>query len=186
MIKFYSYGVPGFFSEGDFVFYESAFVMLPQKARIVEVGSFKGRSSSFMATLIANSNREVNFYCVDTWQGSEEHQKGASAEDADVVKGSLFDVFTKNMEPVLGYYTPVQLDSVAAALTFEDKSLDMVFIDASHDYENVIADINAWLPKVKTGGIISGHDSFYPPIKKAVLETVGQTKIIGACWYKVI
>jgi len=48
--------------------------------------------------------------------------------------------------------------SEEAAPSFEDKSLDFVFIDAEHTYECVKQDINLWYPKVKSGGILSGHD----------------------------
>lgn len=49
-------------------------------------------------------------------------------------------------------------ESVAAAAGFADNSLDFVYIDADHSYDGVTADINAWLPKVVPGGVISGHD----------------------------
>lgn len=48
--------------------------------------------------------------------------------------------------------------SIDVAKTIPDKSLDWVYIDAEHDYKNVKADINAWFPKVRKGGIVSGHD----------------------------
>ncbi len=48
--------------------------------------------------------------------------------------------------------------SLKAAELLPDKSLDMVFIDADHTYNAVRDDIAAWLPKIRIGGIISGHD----------------------------
>lgn len=48
--------------------------------------------------------------------------------------------------------------SVDAAADFEDGSLDFVYIDANHQEEPVYADITAWAPKVRAGGIVSGHD----------------------------
>jgi predicted O-methyltransferase YrrM len=51
-----------------------------------------------------------------------------------------------------------ELDSVEASKLYADASLDFVFIDADHRYEMVARDIDAWLPKVKRGGIIAGHD----------------------------
>jgi len=50
--------------------------------------------------------------------------------------------------------------SVEVAKEFPDESLDFVFIDADHSYEAVKADIEAWTPKVRKGGVVSGHDYF--------------------------
>lgn len=48
--------------------------------------------------------------------------------------------------------------SPAVADTFKANSLDFVYIDGDHSGEAVRADIEAWLPKVKPGGYICGHD----------------------------
>lgn len=49
-------------------------------------------------------------------------------------------------------------NSIEVAKTYADESLDFVYIDAGHSYEEVKADYEAWLPKVRKGGIVSGHD----------------------------
>lgn len=48
--------------------------------------------------------------------------------------------------------------SEEATTRVEDRSLDFVYIDARHDYESVREDIELWLPKVRPGGVIAGHD----------------------------
>jgi hypothetical protein len=48
--------------------------------------------------------------------------------------------------------------SVEASKLIPDGSLDFVYIDANHSYDSVQKDIDAWLPKVKTGGVLGGHD----------------------------
>ena len=48
------------------------------------------------------------------------------------------------------------LDHVAG---FYDKSLALVFIDGDHRYDQVLADYNAWSPKVEVGGLLAIHDS---------------------------
>lgn len=52
----------------------------------------------------------------------------------------------------------VNLDSTVAAARIPDGELDFVYLDARHDFAGVVADIHAWWPKVKTGGIFAGHD----------------------------
>jgi len=56
---------------------------------------------------------------------------------------------------------------------FEDNSLDLVYIDAAHDYENVKKDISFWLPKIRLNGIIAGHDITIPGVSQAVTEVFG-------------
>jgi hypothetical protein len=134
---------------------------LPASTRsyhFVEVGTWRGRSAAFMAVEIANSTmaHRIRFDCVDTWQGSTdepEHQ-----QDPSVVNDTLYEEFLANMLPVQGYYQALRMASTAAAKTYPDQSLDLVFIDAQHTYEAVREDILAWWPKVRVGGIIAGHD----------------------------
>jgi predicted O-methyltransferase YrrM len=124
----------------------------------VEVGSFKGRSSSFMAVEIANSGKKIQFDCVDTWEGSSEHQAGAAAEVKEVVAGTLYETFLNNMKPVEGLYRPMRMTSLEAAAQYEDESIDFLMLDGAHEYEAIKADILAFLPKMKNGGIITGDD----------------------------
>lgn len=58
----------------------------------------------------------------------------------------------------VGSHRMIKGDSVESAKLFEDESLDFVFIDAGHRFEEVKADLEAWFPKVRKGGIVSGHD----------------------------
>ena len=137
-------------------------------SKFVEVGSWKGKSSAFMAVEIANSNKNIEFYCVDNWRGSIEHK--------NIEEANLYKTFVDNMKPLENYYKIIKKNSIDAAAQFEDNSLDFVFIDASHEYEDVKKDINAWLPKVKKNGILAGHDyyvdeyDYFPGVKKAVNE----------------
>ena len=91
------------------------------------------------------------------------------------------------MKPVENYYKPIRSPSVEAASRFEDNTLDFVFIDASHEYEDVKNDINAWLPKVKNGGILAGHDyylgdDYFPGVKKAVDECLTSFETRSDCF----
>ena len=148
------------------VLYKSIVENNQDGAHIVEVGSWKGRSSSFMAVEIINSNKKIKFDCVDTWKGSIEH----TSYDV-ITEEKLYDVFLSNIEPVKDVINPVRMTSIEAGKLYEDNSLDFVFIDASHEYEDVKEDILAWLPKVKIGGILAGHDyGTFEGVDRAVNE----------------
>lgn len=148
--------------------------MYPSGSTFVEVGSWKGKSSAFMCVEIANSNKDIHFFCVDTWEGSLEH---TGTEN-------LFYQFMSNMKPVKNYFCPYKMASLDAATLFDDQSVDFVFIDASHEYEDVLADIKAWYPKVKQGGLLAGHDydDNWPGVKRAVQETFENVFVKDGCW----
>jgi SAM-dependent methyltransferase len=152
-----------------------------EKSHFVEVGVWKGRSASFMAVEINNSKKHIKFDCIDTWEGSVEHQ-----EYDIIVNKKLYDLFLENIEPVKDIINPIKMSSLDAVNLYEDKSLDFVFIDASHEYEDVKKDILAWLPKVKVGGILAGHDysQMWDGVVKAVDEIFGtdNLEISEVCW----
>jgi len=151
--------------------YRDAVERATNGAHFVEIGSWKGRSAAFMAVEIINSNKQITFDCVDHFQGSEEHLTvGGEGYDKDAAEGRLQAVFTQNMLPVAGHYNLVAQPSLQAVQQYADGSLDFVFIDAAHDYDNVKADVLAWWPKVKPGGILAGHDIRHPPIDKALRD----------------
>jgi hypothetical protein len=135
-----------------------------------------------MAVEIINSGKKIQFDCVDTWEGDPNEQ--GHMEDEHVREGKLYEHFLDNMKPVEGYYRPVRASSTEAANLYEDGSLDFVFIDAAHDYDNVKADIAAWFPKVKEGGLIGGHDWGHPPVARAVQDSLTDIGIEYGCWFK--
>jgi hypothetical protein len=123
-----------------------------------------------MGVEIINSGKAHSFSCVDTWEGCEytHHLKA-------IQENTLYAEFLTNIEPLNGLINVFKSTSIDAAKAIADKSIDFMFIDASHDYESVKADINAWFPKVKKGGVIAGHD--YPNwagVEKAVDEFFGK------------
>jgi len=148
-------------------------------AHFVEVGSWLGRSAAFMAVEIINSKKKIKFDCVDLWNGI-----GAEKEydQFDKIKPILYDIFSKNLESVKDYYTPIKEYSDKAAELYKNKSLDFVFIDAGHEYEFIHADIKAWLPKVKKGGVIAGHDIYAPGVKRAAEELVPGYIVKKSSW----
>lgn len=136
-------------------FYSSIVREFGDGSKFVEVGSWRGRSACYLGVEIFNSGKNINLHCIDTWNGSEEHQGYKILEN-----DGLYKEFLKNIKPISNIITPVRMGSLKAVHLYENESLDFVFLDASHKYEEIKADIEAWFPKVKNGGIFSGHD--YP------------------------
>jgi hypothetical protein len=107
--------------------------------------------------------------------------------------GSFDGLFGEVREMLSQYSDRVELvrkKSTEAAPDFEDGSLDFVFIDAIHDYENCYNDINYWHNRVRKGGYVMGHDwehSTFPGVQQAVVEHYGD-KVNGVpgpvhVWY---
>jgi predicted O-methyltransferase YrrM len=146
----------------------------PHVKTIVEVGSWKGRSTK---ALLDTGKKVV---AVDTWEGSDD-PRDLTNEMAR--KEDVFAAFMKNV----GHYENLKTlrkDSKKAAAQFNDKSVDMVFIDANHTYEAVLEDIKTWLPKAKR--ILCGHDyaDGWPGVKQAVKEMFGDKfRVVGSIWY---
>ena len=82
--------------------------------------------------------------------------------------------------------TIIKDKSVNTSFKYEDNSIDFVFIDGGHDFEDVDADIKAWLPKVKSGGIIAGHDINWGGVARAVDHNFKNFEIDNLVWYKKI
>ncbi|MCX7836091.1 MAG: class I SAM-dependent methyltransferase [bacterium] len=152
-------------------------------AVFVEVGTYLGKSLSFLIVESFNRNKNITIYAVDTWKGSEEHENQVSQ-----CGGSLYDAFDKNMKQanLHRFFIPLQMTSEEASKRFDDSSVDFIFIDAAHDYANVKNDLSHWYPKLKPNRVIAGHD--YTPtwngVMKAVEEFFHQDfKISGVSWY---
>jgi predicted O-methyltransferase YrrM len=131
----------------------------------VEIGVWKGHSISFLAKLLKDTDPLI--YAVDLWEKTTDRAVKKIEEIPFIYK-----IYRKNLElaGVSHLINDIQADSSEAAQLFQNSSVDFVFIDASHDYNSVKRDIGAWLPKIKPGGMISGHD--YNEISPGVIRAV--------------
>lgn len=147
---------------------------------VVEVGSWKGKSTSVLAETIQKHNGKV--FAVDHWEGDEGTWNKPVAETYDI-----FAIFRRNMR-LLGLEDivhPLVMASEVAFSLFADESLDLIFLDGDHKYKGFKQDLENWLPKLKKGGIICGHDcegkySNYPEeIKRAIDANLDKVTIDG-------
>ena len=158
----------------------------PDGGIFVELGTYKGKSTSFIVTEMLNKGRNVKFYTVDTFQGdsgSTDKQEVEAYTKVNVSK--MYEEFKQNTKHLEGKFTTMVNYSDEAAEYFLDNSVNSLFIDAGHSYEAVLKDITAWLPKMKNGGIMSGHDyNSWQGVKKAVNSFFGKPdKVENDCWF---
>jgi cephalosporin hydroxylase len=155
---------------------EEAVNHFPHGSRFVEVGTYLGRSLCSLAEVVEHSGKRITLVGIDTCQGSgPEGSRGKNFHGAAVRKGSgtFAGALHKNILDC-GFGDKIVLiisDSVKASTLFGNGSLEWVHLDARHDYASVKADIEAWLPKVKSGGWLSGDDyneEKWPEVVKAV------------------
>lgn len=151
---------------------------LPDKFKFAEIGVWKGRSLIYFVVEAINAGKNFTAYAIDTFEGSEEHQKGKWCYDPIInTKDGLYNHFLSNIEPIKNKIKVVRGKSTDASLVFPDEYFDTVFIDGAHDYDSVLADLKAYYPKVKRGNPIYGHDLDWPGVKKAVTEFCENNKL---------
>lgn len=136
---------------------------LPSGSRFVEVGSWLGMSCCYLGVEIINSGKDIKLDCVDTWEGSVELEN-----EPEIKNGTLYKNFLINIEPLRRIIKPIKLPSIEASKMYEDNSIDAVYIDADHTRPHIEQDLKHWYPKVKPGGILSGHDYAYPAIQESL------------------
>jgi len=129
--------------------------------KFVEVGVWKGHSISFLANLLRNVYGSQVF-AVDLFENSYKYKEEDSSASKHLRKQIplIYDIYNENLRRTNTRRLITDLKGASWAMSkhFADNTVDVVFIDADHAYESVKKDIISWLPKVRNGGVLSGHD----------------------------
>ncbi|MFC1918889.1 class I SAM-dependent methyltransferase [Chloroflexota bacterium] len=146
-------------------------MVLKDNMMVAEIGSWTGMSTAVLAKMVVAYQGKV--FAVDHWLGSERVPDHEIATKTDI-----FSIFRRNMA-LLGVWdvvNPLVMNSETASQIFADSILDLVFIDADHRYEYVKKDILYWLPKLRNGGILCGHDceGYYSEYSEEDRKTVDE------------
>ena len=153
-------------------------------AVIIEVGTWLGASAIHMARAVKALGLQTKIYCVDTWLGAKEFwidYKASSAWDLKLKNGYpqvyfdfLANVVEHGMQDVI---IPVPNTSYIGSLIFKHYGItpDLVYIDGSHEYQDVKLDIHAYSALVRPGGILFGDDIHWPGVNQAVREVFSNT-----------
>ncbi len=127
--------------------------------RGAEVGVFAGRLSKHLLEHVPT----LDLLMVDQWrQADQDSLYAESSGETGAKTNEQMAVLQENAKVKTAFAANrrrlLKSDSVTAAKRIEDGTLDFVFIDGDHTYEGVKRDIAAWYPKVRVGGLVSGHD----------------------------
>ena len=130
----------------------------------IEVGVWRGAfSAKIMSTL-----KPKSFYGVDPYKLYEGYTDKPGAEfNAQTSLDELFETTKQRLEKKGG--TLIRNFSTQAAAEFDDDSIDFVYLDGDHQYQAIKQDIAAWYGKVRSGGILAGHDY----VKGSLVEEFG-------------
>lgn len=138
----------------DFARFANSSQPLGVDGRAVEVGVHRGNFTAHNLKYW-----EGEYHLVDTWDARPEDT--ARGLDDKNTQEDWLDVMQDVYKNIQGNEHRTFLHkgySVEVAKTFPDNHFDWIFIDAGHDYENFKADVEAWWPKLKEGGLFSGDD----------------------------
>jgi hypothetical protein len=137
------------------------------------VGVWKGHGVSFLATGIQKHINNfyrygIEIYAVDIFQDDPPY------DSSHRKCKHLYQVYTHNLKRLKTdrYIKTIRDTSHNASKQFENGYFDFVFIDADHSYGHIHEDIIDWLPKVRGGGILAGHD--YRGSATGVTKAVGE------------
>lgn len=135
---------------------------------VVELGSYKGRSSSAIGVACRTAKRQC--ICVDPFE--DYWTKKGATTPVPKIKEAFLDNMQQIGLVINQDFSLLCMTSIEALK--EIQAAAMVFIDTTHTYKNTCAELNGWIPKIVPGGILACHDycSSYPGVVKAWNEIV--------------
>ena len=181
--------IPGWLTEIEaMALYSLAYAYNQETAIAIEIGSLHGLSSAIIARAISKGS----LYCIDEWDGGyycSEEFKYDNGNDLDLPKLGLpnhkeiFLSYTKDFDNI----SIIQGISPGCVSTWS-KPVDFIFLDATHTNPNDWDNIEFWLPKIKSGGRIIGHDYHprWPDVQENVRHLTDKLRqrpiIVGTLW----
>ena len=163
----------------------SKMVELSHATVVVEVGSWRGLSACLLAHALKQQQRGGVLFCADTWLGSIEFWNLTSTNgmpdltrDMSLVNGAptVYHTFMSNMvhAHVSAYIVPMPMTSSMAARLLDGVGVDLIHLDAAHEYDDVKQDLRLWLPRLNRCGVLLGDDymEYWPGVVRAVDEFV--------------
>lgn len=129
-----------------------------------DLGAEIGVERGLYSEVLCKANPNLHLYSIDPWLASA-YEPGIHGIETEQKK---FEVYYEETVKRLAPYKSdiIRKDSLSGSKYFPDESLDFVYIDGNHDFANVTNDIHTWTKKVRSGGIVAGHDYAFFPLRK--------------------
>ncbi len=183
--------IPGWFDYSDA--YNRFVDEAPPGSWLVEVGVYHGLSLRHLAHAAKAADKNLTVVGVDWGRGSGEVPKGERIHPDSIADEMPFGNLASPMLSTIitaglaDDCSIILAPSLKAARFIPDGVCHMVFIDASHTHLDCYNDIRAYLPKVRAGGVIAGHDYFtFPGVHTAVHAAFGEKdwmcRDANSCW----
>lgn len=153
--------------------------LLPNKAKILEIGSFQGGSTLAIGHAIAGT--DIELYCLDPWSNYINQEDFATFDRSTVSDDfRIINNFIKNTAFIGDNLRMLRGKSLAFAGLLDGKGFDLIFIDGAHDYDSVRYDIKLAFSALKPSGFVCGHDyhSEGHGVRKAVDELIAHVPSI--------
>lgn len=163
-------GVPGWLgAEEAWTLFESV-RRHPSEGRpvdVVEIGSWQGRSTIVLARAVRERPEGGVVNAIDPHSGTDLH--GATQVE------DTFEAFRANVAGagVSDLVTPIRLASSAARPQFAERSVDALFVDGAHGYQDVVRDIDDWTPALRDAATVAFHDAMaMETVRRAIRDRV--------------
>lgn len=144
---------------------------------IIECGTWKGQSAITMAKVVSDLNLPTKIYCVDTWLGAREFIDDDSPERNLMLKNGYPQVYYQFLSNVVhnnaqSIISPLPTTTTIAAKYFKDNGItaQLIYIDASHDPQDVQLDLANYYPLVTEHGILFGDDFTWNGMEKTISQ----------------
>jgi len=170
-MDYFNYSIDGQCDYYDL--YDLILCKMPQNFKFAEIGVGKGKSLAFLIVHSLFLEKRGQIFAIDSWEGFKENMDPDSPFFEPILQensDALYHLFLKNISPVKTLITVTRGNIISSAKSFDNNSLNAIFIKTSHNYEEVLKDLIAWYPKKIENGIFCGHDYISPGIRKAVDE----------------
>jgi hypothetical protein len=142
-----------------------------ENLRGVELGLYQANSFCAMLQVCTNVDELIG---VDKWEPYEDY---IGSSKTPMVRDQKQIEFIRNTainfimwSGCADRATILEMDTIQAAVNYEDESMDFVFFDAHLSQQQLVDELTAWYPKIKQGGLVIGHDYHTRETRHAVLD----------------